>query len=104
MVRGGSHVALGLVAGVMGTDLYAMVGGKIVNHSLSLESLGITSNCTVSSYLVGLVTMCLGSGRVQIVSRSVAGQCESSATSAVHLVMLTLSLGITKKGKVLKAP
>ena len=50
MVRGGSHDALGLVAGVMGIDVYAMVGGKILNHSLSLESLGITSNCTVSFF------------------------------------------------------
>ena len=47
VVRGGSHVALGLVAWVMGMDVYAMVGGKIVDHSLSLECLGITSNCTV---------------------------------------------------------
>ena len=50
VVREGSHVALGLVAGVMGMDVYAMVGGRIVNHSLSLESLGITSNCTVSFF------------------------------------------------------
>ena len=50
VVRGGSHVALGLVAGVTGMDMYAMVGGKIVDHSLSLESLGITSNCTVSFF------------------------------------------------------
>ena len=50
VVRGGSHVALGLVAGVMGMDVYAMVGGKIVDHSLSLESLGVTSNCTVSFF------------------------------------------------------
>ena len=50
VVRGGSHVALGLVAGVMGMDVYAMVGGKIVDHSLSLGSLGITSNCTVSFF------------------------------------------------------
>ena len=48
VVRGGCHVVLGLVAGVMGMDVYAMVGGRIVNHSLYLESLGITSNCTVS--------------------------------------------------------
>ena len=44
------RVALGLVAGVMGMDVYAMVGGKIVDHSLSLESLGITLNCTVSFF------------------------------------------------------
>ena len=50
VVRGGCHVALGLVAGVMGVDVYAMVGGRIVNHSLSLESLGITSSCTVSFF------------------------------------------------------
>ena len=50
VVRGGSQVALGLVAGVMGMDMYAMVGGKVVDHSLSLESLGITSNCTVSFF------------------------------------------------------
>ena len=43
VVRGGSHVALSLVASVIGTDVYAMVGGRIVDHSLSLESLGITS-------------------------------------------------------------
>ena len=49
VVRRGSHVALGLVAGVMGMDVYAMVGG-IVDHSLSLDSLGITSNCTVSFF------------------------------------------------------
>ena len=30
--------------------LYAMVGGKIVDHSLSLERIGITSNCTVSFF------------------------------------------------------
>ena len=45
----------------------------------------------------------LGSGRVQYASRSVAGQCVSSATGVVPLVMLTLSLSMTKKGKVLKA-
>ena len=43
-------------------------------------------------FVVGLVTTCLGSGRVQIASRSVAGKCESSATGVVLLVMLTLSL------------
>ena len=107
VVRGGCHVALGLVAGVMGVDVYAKVGGRIVNHSLSLESLGITSSCTVSFFSRlrgGLVTTCLGSGRVQIASRSVAGQCEPNATGVVHLVMLTLPLGMTKKGKVLRAP
>ena len=50
VVRGGSHDALGLVAGVMGMDVYAMVGGKIVDHSLSLESLGVFPNCTVSFF------------------------------------------------------
>ena len=50
VVRGCSHVALGLVAGVMGMDVYAMAGGRIVNHSLSLESLGISSNCTESFF------------------------------------------------------
>ena len=47
---------------------------------------------------------CLGSGRVQIASRSVAGQCEPNATGVVHLVMLTLLLGMTKKGKLTKGP
>ena len=37
-------------AGVMGRDVHAMVVGRIVNHSLSLESLGVTSNCTVSFF------------------------------------------------------
>ena len=50
VVRGGSQVALGLVAGVMGKDMYAMVGGKVVDHSLSLERIGITPNCTVSFF------------------------------------------------------
>ena len=50
VVRGGSQVALGLVAGVMGMDMYAMVGGKVVDHSLSLERIGITPNCTVSFF------------------------------------------------------
>ena len=44
------HVALGLVAGVMNMDVHAMVGGRNVDHSLSLESLGNTSNCTVSFF------------------------------------------------------
>ena len=43
-------------------------------------------------FVVGLVITCLGSGRVQYASRSVAGQCELSATGVVLLVMLTLSL------------
>ena len=55
-------------------------------------------------FVVGLVTTCLGSGRVQIALRSVAGQCGSSATGVVHLVMLTLPQRRTEKGKVLKAP
>ena len=50
VVRGGSQVALGLVAGVIGMDMYAMVGGKVVDHSLSLERIGITPNCTVSFF------------------------------------------------------
>ena len=91
VVRRESHVAVGLVAGVMGMDVYVMVGGRIVNHSLSLESLGITSNCTVSFFSRHR------GGRVQIASRSVAGQCESNATGVVHLVMLTLPLGMTKR-------
>ena len=91
VVRGGRHVALGLVAGVMGMDVHAMVGGKIVDHSLSLESLGITSPSS-PGFVVGLVITCLGSGRVQYASRSVAGQRESSAIGVVLLVMLTLSL------------
>ena len=48
VVRGGSRVSLGLVAGVTGLDVYAMVGGRIVDHSFSLGRLGITSNCTVT--------------------------------------------------------
>ena len=44
VVRGGSQVALGLVAGVIGMDMCAMVGGKVVDHSLS------ASNCTVSFF------------------------------------------------------
>ena len=55
VVRGGSHVALGLIAGVMGMDVYAMVGGKIVDHSLS--ALYPSS----PGFVVGLVTTCLGS-------------------------------------------
>ena len=47
MVRGGRHVALGQVAGIKGVDVYAMMGGKSVDHALSLETLGVTSNCTV---------------------------------------------------------
>ena len=47
---------------------------------------------------------CLGSGRVQIASRSAAGRCEPNPTGVVHLVMLTLLLGMTTKGKVPKAP
>ena len=50
VVRGESQDALGLVAGVMGMDMYAMVGGKVVDHSLSLECIGITPNCTVSFF------------------------------------------------------
>ena len=78
-----------------------------MDHALSLETLGITSNCTVSllsRLRVGLVRTCLGSGRVQIASRSVAGQCEPNATGVVHLVMLALLFGMTKKGKVPRAP
>ena len=50
VVRGESQDALGQVAGVMGMDMYAMVGGKVVDHSLSLECIGITPNCTVSFF------------------------------------------------------
>ena len=50
VVRGESQDALGLVAGVIGMDMYAMVGGKVVDHSLSLECIGITPNCTVSFF------------------------------------------------------
>ena len=46
---------------------------------------------------------CLGSGRVQIASRSVVGRCEINATGVVHLVMLTPLLGMTK-GKDPKGP
>ena len=84
VVRGGSQDALGLVAGVMGMDLYAMVGGKVVDHSLSLECI-------------------LGSGRVHSASRSVAGQCVLSAMGVVLLVKLNPSLSMTKKGKDPKA-
>ena len=46
-VSGGSHVALGLVAGVMGMGGNATVGGRIVAHSCRL---GITSNCIVTFF------------------------------------------------------
>ena len=55
-------------------------------------------------FVVGLVRMCLVSGRVQIASRSVAGQCEPNACGVVHLLLLALLLGMTTKGKVPKAP
>ena len=45
VVRGGSRGALGLVL-----DVHAMIGGRIVDHSLPLESPRITSNCTVSFF------------------------------------------------------
>ena len=51
VVRGGKHDALAQVAGIKGLDVYAMMGGKIVDHALSLETLGFTSNCTVSFFL-----------------------------------------------------
>ena len=103
VVRGGCHVALGLVAGVMDMDVYAMVGGRIVNHSLSLESLGITSNCAVSFF-----SRLRGGSRdnvpgqwtcSRVASRSVAAQREPNAARVVHLAMLTLPLGMTTKGK-----
>ena len=50
VVRGESQDSLGLVAGVIGMDIYAMVGGKVVDHSLSLECLGIVPDCTVSFF------------------------------------------------------
>ena len=34
----------------MGMDVFIMVGGRIVDHSLSFETLGITSNSTVSFF------------------------------------------------------
>ena len=74
VVRRGRHVALGQVAGIKGVDVCAMMGGKIVDHALSLETLGIASNCTVSFFLRLRKKMCLGSGRARIASRSVAGR------------------------------
>ena len=50
VVRGESQDSLGLVAGVIGMDVYAMVGGKVVDHSLSLECIGIVPDCTVSFF------------------------------------------------------
>ena len=79
-----------------------------MDRVVSLGRIGITSNCTVTFFSrlrgVGLVRTCLGSGRVQIASRSVAGQCETNAIGVVHLVKLTLLLGMTKKGKVPTVP
>ena len=41
MVKGGWHDALGQVAGVKGEEVYAMMGGKIVDHALSWYTLGL---------------------------------------------------------------
>ena len=51
VVRGGRHLALGQVARIKGLDVHARMGGKIVDHALKLETLGITSNYTVSFFL-----------------------------------------------------
>ena len=91
VVRGGSQVALGLVAGVM--DTYAMVGGKVVDHSLSLECIGITPNCTVSFF-----------SRLRGGSRdNVPGQWTCSFCFAERCWPLNPSLSMTKKGRDLKA-
>ena len=78
MVRRGRHLSSGQVARIKGLDVYAMMGGKVVGHALSLETLGITSNCTVSFFLRlrggSRERICLGSGRARIASRSVAGR------------------------------
>ena len=103
MVRGGSHVALGLVAGIMGMDLYAMVG----EDRGPLVVLGTSEyHAELHRFLLLPASwwVCLGSGRVQIGLRSVADQCESSATGLAHLVVLTLPHWMTEKGKVLTAP
>ena len=57
-----------------------------------------------SDFVVGLVIMCLGSGRVHSASRNVAGQCALSATGVVLLVKLNPSLSMTRKGKGPKGP
>ena len=59
---------------------------------------------TGHGFVVGLVRTCLGSGRVQITSRSVAGWCESNAIGVVHQVTVTLLLGMTKREKSHKGP
>ena len=47
----GWHVALGQVAGIKGEDECAMMEGKIVDHALSLHSLGTTPICTVPFFM-----------------------------------------------------
>ena len=60
----GWHDALGQVAGVKGLDVYAMVGGKIVDHASSLYCSELHCDLFVTVFVVGPVRMCLGSGRV----------------------------------------
>ena len=74
-------------------DVFATVGGRIVDHSFSLESLGTTSelHCFLllpASWWVSWQRD-WAVGRDQIASRSVAGECEPNAAGVVRLVMLT---------------
>ena len=85
VVRGGSHVALGLVAGVMGMDVYAMVGGRIVDHSFSLSRLGVTSNCTVT-----FLSRLRGGSRENVPGQWTCSNCLAGALLASANQMLSV--------------
>ena len=87
----------------MGMDVYAMVGRRIVNHSLSLESLGITPNCTVSFF-----SRLRGGSRENVagavdVFKLLCGALLSGANHTLPVWCTSscrlCSLGMTKKGK-----
>ena len=91
---------LSQVVGTDGLDVYAMMNGKILDLRSTLRFFVASLMVARSTFTIDseeeVVRMCLGSGRVHNVSRSVAGQCVKGATGVVRQGRICMSL---PKGK-----